>query len=131
MRLNKAIKEFNVGLQTAVDALKNAGHEIEANLNTKIDDAQYAILEQAFGADKEQRAEADKLFHHRREDKRNEREEAKAEAEAQKAQAEAEARMKAEAEAQAKAEAEAKAAAEKAQAEAQKAAEQQAAAEAA
>ena len=62
MRLSKALKEFNVTLQRAVAALKEQGHEIEENLNTKISDEQYAILQSQFSQDKKQREEAAALF---------------------------------------------------------------------
>ena len=62
MRLSKALKEFNVTLQRAVAALKEQGHEIEENLNTKISDEQYAILQLQFSQDKKQREEAAALF---------------------------------------------------------------------
>ena len=62
MRLSKALKEFNVTLQRAVAALKEQGHEIEENLNTKISDEQYAILQNQFSEDKKQREDAAALF---------------------------------------------------------------------
>ncbi len=62
MRLSKALKEFNVTLQRAVAALKEQGHEIEENLNTKISDEQYVILQSQFSQDKKQREEAAALF---------------------------------------------------------------------
>ena len=43
-------------------ALKEQGHEIEENLNTKISDEQYAILQSQFSQDKKQREEAAALF---------------------------------------------------------------------
>lgn len=79
VRLSKVSKEFNVGLQRIVDTLQEQGHEVEANLNAKISDEQYDLLKAAFGADKEQRTEAEKLFQNRREEKRAEREEERAE----------------------------------------------------
>lgn len=147
MRLSKVTKEFNVSLQRVVDVLKDNGIEVEANLNTKVDDSLHDIFVSAFGADKAMREEADNLFKDRREDKQAALDQARAEREAEKAAAEAaraaeaeaaaraaEAAAKAQAEAQAAAEAAAARAAEaeaaaKAQAEAQAAAE--AAAEAA
>lgn len=90
MRLSKAIKEFNVSLQRVVDTLKEQGHEVEANLNSKINDEQYELLKKIFAADKDQRTEAEKLFNHRREEKRAEREEERAEREAAKAAAQEE-----------------------------------------
>ena len=137
IRINKVIKEFNIGLERVVDFLAEKGIAVEANLNTKIDDEAYALLSQAFGADKDLKEEANELFHRDRpskaelaEEKARQEAAAKAKAEAEaKAKAEAEANAKAEAEAKAKAEAEAKAKAKaeaeaKAKAEAEKAAEE-------
>ena len=62
MRLSKALKEFNVTLQRAVAALKEQGHEIEENLNIRISNEQYAILQSQFSQDKKQREEAAALF---------------------------------------------------------------------
>ena len=62
MRLSKALKEFNVTLQRAVAALKEQGHEIEENLNIRISNEQYAILQNQFSQDKKQREEAAALF---------------------------------------------------------------------
>lgn len=76
MRLSKVTKEFNIALQRAIDTLKEHGHETEGlTPNSKITDEQYEILNQAFGADKELRSEASKLFNHRREEKKAERKE--------------------------------------------------------
>ena len=48
VRLNKVLTELNIGLQTAVDYLKNKPSlgEIrdDANVNTKISDEQYEAL---------------------------------------------------------------------------------------
>ena len=74
MRLSKVTKEFNVGLQRVVDTLKAHGHDVEANLNAKIDDAQYELLKKAFADDKARRDEAERLFPNRREEKRSEKE---------------------------------------------------------
>ena len=116
IRVNKVIKEFNVGLDSIVEFLAKKGIEIEASPNAKIEDDAYALLAKAFGADKNLKEEANELFRKERPAKVDHAEEkAKAEAEAQ-AKAEAEAKAKAEAEAKAKAEAEA---AEKAKAEAE------------
>ncbi len=53
IRLNKATKECNVGLQTAVEFLQKKGFkDIEANPNTKITDEQYKMLLGEFTSDK-------------------------------------------------------------------------------
>lgn len=107
IRLSKAIKECNVGLQTAVDFLNSKGNgEVESNLNTKISDEQYEMLLKEFKPDSVLKDAANHMLQQQKEEKeRKEREKAEAKA---KAKAEAEAKAKAEAEAKAKAEAEAK-----------------------
>ena len=107
IRLSKAIKECNVGLQTAVDFLNKKGStEVEANLNTKISDEQYELLLKEFKPDSVLKDAANLMLQQQKEEKeRKEKEKAEAKA---KAKAEADARAKAEADAKAKAEEEAK-----------------------
>ena len=66
IRLNKVLTELNIGLQTAVDFLKNKKSlgEIrdDATSNTKISDEQYAALVQEFSGDKAVKTQADRLF---------------------------------------------------------------------
>ncbi len=62
IRLNKVIRELNVGIDTIVAYLHENGVEVKADPNEKIDDEQYAILKKKFGADKDLRKEADKLL---------------------------------------------------------------------
>jgi len=62
VRLNKIIKEFNVGLQTVVDALTKQGYDVKASPSEKIDDEQYEFLRREFGADKDLRNAAEQLF---------------------------------------------------------------------
>ncbi len=62
IRLNKVIRELNVGIDTIVAYLHENGVDIKADPNEKIDDEQYAILKKKFGADKNLRKEADKLL---------------------------------------------------------------------
>lgn len=62
IRLNKVIKEFNVGLQTVVEFLQKKGFEIKPSPSEKITDEQYDILKKEFGADKNLRTEAEKLI---------------------------------------------------------------------
>ena len=108
IRLSKAIKECNVGLQTAVDFLNKKGStEVEANLNTKISDEQYELLLKEFKPDSVLKDAANLMLQQQKEEKeRKEKEKAEAKA---KAKAEADAKAKAEEEAKAKAEEEAKA----------------------
>ena len=64
IRLNKAISELNIGLQTAVDFLEKKAElgEVKNDLNFKLNDAQYDALVVAFKGDKEVRTQADKIF---------------------------------------------------------------------
>ncbi|MCM1109320.1 MAG: translation initiation factor IF-2 [Clostridium sp.] len=59
IRLNKVIKECNVGLQTAVEFLQKKGFsDVEANPSAKITDEQYALLVAEFKTDKGLRKDA-------------------------------------------------------------------------
>ena len=69
MRLNKVIKEFNVGLQTVVDFLGKQGFEINSNPNENISDEQYNLLRKEFGKDKDLRNEAEKMLQNRQKEK--------------------------------------------------------------
>ena len=64
IRLNKALRELNIGLQTAVEFLekRNELGEVIAELNFKLSDEQYKALNDAFSQDKEVRNQAEKLF---------------------------------------------------------------------
>ena len=63
IRLNKVTKEFNIGLQTAVEFLQKKGfNDIEANPNFKITEEQYAQLQSEFSSDKGLRNEATQLI---------------------------------------------------------------------
>lgn len=64
VRLNKAIRELNIGLQTAVEFLEkkpNLG-EVKPEMSFKLSDAQYSALVEAFKKDKEVKVDANKLF---------------------------------------------------------------------
>ena len=69
IRLNKVIKEFNVGLQTLVDFLAKKGHTVNASPSEKISDEQYELLRKEFGADKDLRNEAEKMLQSRQKEK--------------------------------------------------------------
>lgn len=64
IRLNKALRELNIGLQTAVEFLENKKElgEVKAEPSFKISDEQYQALNDAFSKDKEVRDQAEKLF---------------------------------------------------------------------
>ena len=90
IRLNKVLTELNIGLQTAVDFLKNNKNlgEIrdDANLSTKISDEQYAALKRNFQGDKEVKNEAEKIFAKKAKEKKPEKKVVKAESEQEKRQ---------------------------------------------
>lgn len=84
IRLNKVIKEFNVGLQTVVDFLGKKGFEVEAAPNTKLTDEQYDLVKSEFRSDESLRNEATKLVQDRlqkKEEKKAEKAEPRKEAE--------------------------------------------------
>lgn len=64
IRLNKAIRELNIGLQTAVEFLKKRSDlgEVRDDLSFKLSDSQYNALVEAFRPDKEVRMQAEKLL---------------------------------------------------------------------
>ncbi|MDR2914695.1 MAG: translation initiation factor IF-2 [Tannerella sp.] len=49
VKLNKVIKDLNVGLSTVVDFLNKKGYEVESNPNTRVSDEQYELLVKEFG----------------------------------------------------------------------------------
>ena len=79
IRLNKAIKEFGVGLQTLSDFLKKKGFPITGELNQKLDDNQYDLLKKEFGADRDIRMKAEELRQNRQVKKHTEQKTAKLE----------------------------------------------------
>ncbi|MGM9687611.1 MAG: translation initiation factor IF-2 [Alloprevotella sp.] len=70
IRLNKAIKEFGVGLQTLTDFLNKQGTPVSGDPNQKLDERQYELLKQEFGADKDLRSKAEEMLQSRQEKKR-------------------------------------------------------------
>ena len=64
VRLSKALRELNIGMQTAVEFLeKNPGlGEIKADANAKLSDEQFEALVSHFKGDAEVRSQAEKLF---------------------------------------------------------------------
>ncbi|MDR0573994.1 MAG: translation initiation factor IF-2 [Tannerella sp.] len=49
VKLNKVIKDLNVGLSTVVDFLNKKGYEVESNPNARVSDEQYDLLVKEFG----------------------------------------------------------------------------------
>ena len=64
IRLNRALRELNIGLQTAVEFLEKRSElgEVKAEPSFKLTDAQYDALVGAFQQDKEVRNQAEKLL---------------------------------------------------------------------
>ena len=64
IRLNKAIRELNIGLQTAIDFLEKKKElgEVKDDLNFKLSDEQYGALVEAFKSDATVKTDAKKLF---------------------------------------------------------------------
>ena len=66
VRLNKVLSELNIGLQTAVDFLKNKKElgevKDEMTPNTKISDEQYQALVDEFDGDKAVKTQAEMMF---------------------------------------------------------------------
>ena len=64
VRLNKALRELSIGIQTAVEFLEKKSElgEVKPELSFKLNDRQYAALVEAFKQDAAVRTEAEKLF---------------------------------------------------------------------
>ena len=72
IRLNKALRELNIGIQTAVDFLekkKDLG-EVKADLNFKLNDAQYGALVSEFKGEADVRNQAEKIFPKKQKEKK-------------------------------------------------------------
>ena len=72
IRLNKALRELNIGRQTAVDFLQKKSElgEVKDDLSFKLNDAQYQALVEAFKQDAAVRSEAEKLFQNKPKEKK-------------------------------------------------------------
>lgn len=72
IRLNKALRELNIGLQTAVEFLEKKSElgEVKAEPSFKLNERQYDALVEAFKQDAAVRNEAEKLFKKPKEKKR-------------------------------------------------------------
>ena len=72
IRLNKALRELNIGRQTAVDFLTKKAElgEVKDDLSFKLNEAQYQALVEAFKQDAAVRNEAEKLFQKKPKDKK-------------------------------------------------------------
>ncbi|MCR4613413.1 MAG: translation initiation factor IF-2 [Bacteroidaceae bacterium] len=76
VRLNKALKELNVGINTVAEFLQKKGKVLEdVSPNAKITDEQYELLMSAFGADKSKHEEIRLDIQKRKEKEQKERDE--------------------------------------------------------
>ena len=71
IRLNKVIKNINVGITTVVEFLQKKGYTIEASPNAKITEEQYAVLVKEFSTDKNLKIESEKFSQERQNKDRN------------------------------------------------------------
>ena len=78
-RLNKALKELNVGINTVAEFLQKKGKPLEdASINAKITDEQYNILLKEFGSDMQKKQETNLHIQKRKEREQQEKAERKA-----------------------------------------------------
>ena len=61
IRLNKIIRQYNIGLDDLVNFLRNQGVEVDLNPNAKISDEYLGIISRQFGKDLELKKAADKV----------------------------------------------------------------------
>ena len=61
IRLNKLLKQFNIGLGDLVEFLRKQGADIDENPNVKISDEYLPAIEKQFGKDLEALKQAEKI----------------------------------------------------------------------
>ena len=61
IRLSKLTRQFNIGLQTLVDFLKEKGAEVEMNPNAKISDSYLPAIEAKFGDEQKLKQDSEKV----------------------------------------------------------------------
>ena len=61
IRLSKLTRQFNIGLQTLVDFLKEKGAEVEMNPNAKISDSYLPAIEAKFGEEQKLKQDSEKV----------------------------------------------------------------------
>ena len=96
IRLNKALRELNIGLQTAVEFLEKRKElgEVKSEPSFKLNDEQYNALLEAFKQDADVRNKAELMSHKKQQDKKQAAEEKKQAAEDKKQTAEAQPKTK-------------------------------------
>ena len=72
IRLNQALRELNIGMQTAVEFLQKKSElgEVKADLSYKLNERQHAALVEAFKQDAALRTDVEKLFGKKKDKKR-------------------------------------------------------------
>lgn len=72
IRLNQALRELNIGMQTAVEFLQKKSElgEVKADLSYKLNEKQHAALVEAFKQDAALRTDAERLFGKKKDKKR-------------------------------------------------------------
>ena len=96
IRLNKALRELNIGLQTAVEFVEKRKElgEVKSEPSFKLNDEQYNALLEAFKQDADVRNKAELMSHKKQQDKKQAAEEKKQAAEDKKQTAEAQPKTK-------------------------------------
>ena len=61
IRLNKAVKEFNISSSRLVEFLQSKGFDVEENPNSQLDEAAYVALENEFAQDSKQKKASDEV----------------------------------------------------------------------
>lgn len=73
IRLNKVVRDLNVGMSTIVDFLEKKGKPIESNPNAVVTDEQLALLNKEYKNDKDIRQDAEEMMQGRANDKEKKR----------------------------------------------------------
>ena len=69
IKISKAVKDLNIGMQTARDLLKKNNIEVDDNVNARISDDAYNLLIQKFKPAMQQKKAAEQIIHDRKEEK--------------------------------------------------------------
>ncbi|MDR2683222.1 MAG: translation initiation factor IF-2 [Dysgonamonadaceae bacterium] len=72
IRLNKVLRNLNVGLATAVEFLQKKGYTVEKDTNAKISDEEYELLVKEFNKDKNLKLESEKISQERHQKEKKE-----------------------------------------------------------
>ena len=68
IKISKAVKDLNIGMQTARDFLKKNNIEVDDNVNARISDDAYNLLIQKFKPAMQQKKAAEQIIHDRKEE---------------------------------------------------------------